>query len=65
MKRGQKLLQVNETFGLMHHYRININFDYDKEETVYDPVMSRYLDQVMINLKTYISKFDVHINGLK
>ena len=62
VKRGQKLLQVNETFGLMHHYRISVD---EKEETVYDPVMSRYLDQVMINLKKKISKFDVHINGLK
>ena len=63
MKHGQREIAVKENFGLMHHYRININFDYDKEETVHDPVMSRYLDQVMINLKKRISKFDVHING--
>ena len=63
MKCGQKVMTVEEKFGLMHHYRVSINDGYDKVETVYDPVMSRYLDQVMISLKKKLSEFDVHING--
>ena len=63
MKRGQReIFAVKEKFGLMHHYRANITYGSDNE-TVYDPVMSRYLDQVMINLKKKLSEFDVHING--
>lgn len=49
MKKGEKMYQVPEKIGLMHHYRTP-DYAY-KEEQIEDMVMSKYVHQVMTKLK--------------